>query len=664
MLCYHCMREKGDAEICPHCHAQGSVELQPHQIAPGTVIGNRYTLGNVIGEGGFGITYIALENTLGITVAIKEYYPFGYCNRNATASNTVAVTADDKREFFEKGRSRFLKEAKTLARFQEDPGVVNVIDFLEENNTAYIVMEYLDGITLREYLKQNGTLAPDQAVGMLLPAMRALAKIHNAGVIHRDISPDNIMVLRDGTLKLMDFGAARDYDNADNRSMSILLKQGYAPVEQYRRNGEQGPWTDVYGMCATIYRAITGVTPVDSIDRVQQDTLRRPSHCGVNISPAMENALMYGMAVNRENRCPDMPTLIRMFEQALSGQPVAVAGAAFVQGNRTMDPNQTVAANAYQTQYQQNDPRFRQGYQRPPVQNYRPPMQQYPPQQPMPKKSSAAPWIIGILVFLAVISAVVAAVVFFTRNNHQDESSSSIIEAETIETLKMPDLSGLTKEEAIKKLSDLNLRVDDFTEAESEDEEAGKVFSQVPKTDTEVTSDTKIKLYIAKAPATEAKKEEVKSTPVKPAPSPTTMFCTARSYVTVHSSASAGSADLGKIYIGDSVKVLSSSSGWLYIDDGEIKGYASADYFSSSVSMVPQYTDPLYVDSDVDFLSLRASASENAAELVKIPPGAKMTFLGTWQDNGYVRSDGYHVRWAKVSYGGKQGYVYDYYLHD
>ncbi|MEE3492602.1 protein kinase domain-containing protein [Ruminococcus sp.] len=663
MLCFHCMHEKGDAEICPHCHAQGSVEPQPHQIVPGTVIGNRYTLGNVIGEGGFGITYIGLDNTLGVTVAVKEYYPFGWCDRNTTAGNTVAVTSDDKSEFFEKGRSRFLNEARTLAGFQKDPGVVDVIDCLEENHTAYIVMEYLYGITLREYLKQNGTLAPDQAVRMLLPSMRALAKIHNAGVIHRDISPDNIMMLRDGSLKLMGFGTARDYDNADNRSTSNMLRQGYAPAEQYRRNDEQGPWTDVYGMCATIYRAITGITPVDSIDRVQQDTLRRPSQCGVNISPAMGNALMYGMAVNRENRCPDMPTLIGMFEQALSGQPTAFAGAAFVQGNRTMNPNQTVAANAYQPRYPQNDPRFRQGYQRPPVQGYRPPMQQYPPEQPMPKKSSATPWIIGILVFLAVISAVVAAVVFFTRNNHHDEPSSSIIEAETIETLKMPDLSGLTKEEAIKKLSDLNLSVDSFTETEVEDEEAGEVFSQVPKTDTEVTPDTKIKLYIAKAPATEAKKEE-KDTPVKPSPSSTTMFCTARSYVTVHSSASTGSADLGKIYIGDSVKVLSSSSGWLYIDDGEIRGYASAAYFSSSASMVPQYTDPLYVDSDVDFLSLRASASENSAELVKIPPGAKMIFLGAWQDNGYVRSDGYHVRWAKVSYGGKQGYVYDYYLHD
>ena len=669
MLCYHCMREKGDAAVCPHCHAQDDVVPQPHQISPGTVIGNRYTLGNVIGEGGFGITYIALENTLGITVAVKEYYPFGYCNRNATASNTVSVTSDDKQEFFEKGRSRFLREAKTLARFQGDPGVVNVIDFLEENNTAYIVMEFLDGITLREYLKQYGTLAPEQAVGMLLPAMRALVKIHSAGVIHRDISPDNIMVLRDGTLKLMDFGAARDYDGTDNRSMSIMLKQGYAPAEQYRRNGEQGPWTDVYGMCATIYRAITGITPVDSIDRVYQDTLRTPSQCGVNISSAMENTLMYGLAVHKENRCPDMPTLIGMFEQALRGDSVPIGGAVFLHDSRTADPNQTVAADAYHTRYQQNDPHAGQGYQRPPEPAYRPPVQQAPPQQPVSKKRSYAPIIAGLLVFLAVLSVVITVVAIITRNKNESNDSSSVIAAETEQVLKMPDLTGMTKEEAISTLSDIGQSVDTFTETETEMQSAGKIFNQVPGKNSVISSDTKITLYVAVAPETEApssKKEVVKKQdpPVNDTPASTTMYCTAKSYVSVHSGANIGSDELGKIYIGDSVKVLSSSSGWLHIDDGEITGYVSSAYFSSSAAMVPQYTDPLYVDSDVDFLALRASASESASELVKIPPGAKMTFSGHWQDNGYVRSDGYHVRWAKVSYDGKQGYVYDYYLHD
>lgn len=678
MLCYHCMREKGDADVCPHCHAQGSVELQPHQIAPGTVIGNRYTLGNVIGEGGFGITYIALENTLGITVAIKEYYPFGYCNRNTTVSNTVAVTSDDKQEYFEKGRSRFLQEAKTLARFQEAPGVVNVIDFLEENNTAYIVMEYLDGITLRDYLKQYGTLAPEQAVGMLLPAMRALVKIHSAGVIHRDISPDNIMVLRDGTLKLMDFGAARVYDNVDNRSMSIMLKQGYAPAEQYRRNGEQGPWTDVYGMCATIYRAITGITPVDSIDRVYQDTLQPPSYCGVNISPAVENTLMYGMAVHKENRCPDMPTLIGMFEQALRGESVPVVGAVFMHDNRTMDPNQTVAANAYQTRYQQNDPRVSQGYRRPPEQNYRPPMQQYPPQQyppqqpqPVPKKRSYAPIIAGLLVFIAVLSVVITLVVITTRNNNND--SSSVIAEETVQLLKMPDLTGMTEEEAKNTLKNMNPAIDTFCiEKETEMQSAGKVFNQDPGKNAEISSDTKITLYVAKAPATEEPKPEPETEAKKvdpapdPAPSSTTYYSTARNYVEMHVSPSGGSTQLGKLWRGDDVKLIErTSSNWYRVSDGKVTGYVSASYLSADPSDIPPTTHPICVNEGIDdgFLALRSSSSENSSKLAEIPCGASMTFLGTYEDHGYV-NDGYHVRWAKVRYNGKEGYVYDYYVHD
>lgn len=667
MLCYHCMREKGDADVCPYCHAQGNAVLQPHQIAPGTIVGNRYTLGNVIGEGGFGITYIALENTLGITVAIKEYYPFGYCNRNTTASNTVSVVSDDKQQIFEKGRNRFLREAKTLAKFQEDPGVVNVTDFLEENNTAYIVMEYLDGITLREYLKQNGTLTPEQAVQMLLPAMRALVKIHNAGVIHRDISPDNIMMLRDGSLKLMDFGAARDYDG-DNRSMSIMLKQGYAPVEQYRRNGEQGPWTDVYGMCATIYRAITGVTPVDSIDRIYQDTLKLPSQCGVAISPALENTIMYGLAIHKENRCPDMNKLIELFEKALSGEQVFAGYGVYVDGHAPFDPNQTVAADDSFTHRSQERVRS-QEYQRPPQDYPQPPVQQYPPQQPAPQKRSYAPVIAGLLVFIAVVSVIIAAVAITNQKKDSDSDSSSIvIEEKTEKAIKMPDLTGMTKDEAISTLKKLNLSVDSFTETESDDQPAGKVFDQVPQENSEVSDNTKITLYIAKAPATEApaSKKEVQKEPDPPAetPSSTTIYCIANSYVAVHTSANTSSSTVGKLWIKCSAKATKHSSGWYYIDDGYVKGYVSDEYVSTSSAMVPQYTDPIYVNSGVDFLALRASASENSTELARIPAGTELSFTGTSVDNGYVDSDGYHVRWVKVMYNGKQGYVYDKYVHD
>ena len=202
-----------------------------------------------------------------------------------------------------------------MARFSEEPGVVSVTDYIEENNTVYLVMEYLRGVTLQQYLKQHGNLSADAAFGMLEPVMRTLEKIHSAGVIHRDISPDNIMVQPNGQLKLMDFGAAKEFVD-QSRSMSVMLKKGYAPIEQYDSKSKQGPWTDVYALCATVYRCITGTTPVDSLNRVFADPLQRPSMLGADISPALEDVLLHGLAVRRSDRCQSMTELIQLLAQA------------------------------------------------------------------------------------------------------------------------------------------------------------------------------------------------------------------------------------------------------------------------------------------------------------------------------------------------------------
>lgn len=315
MLCYNCMHDKGDALICPYCQAMNTPDPLPHQMVPGTTLGERYIIGRVLGEGGFGITYIGYDTVLQITVAIKEYYPYGFSHRDNTYGNDVVVSSGDHIEFFQNGKKRFLYEAQNLARFNNEPGIVSIINFLEENNTAYIIMEYLDGIDLRSYLNHNGILTIDQALYLLMPVMQSLDKIHRLGIIHRDISPDNLMFLSDGSVKLMDFGAARDFGD-DNRSMSVLLKQGYAPEEQYRRSGEQGPWTDVYGICATIYRCITGKTPEESLDRLYHDGLSRPSQLGIAISPQLEDVLMYGMAVKKQDRCQSMSELVNLINQA------------------------------------------------------------------------------------------------------------------------------------------------------------------------------------------------------------------------------------------------------------------------------------------------------------------------------------------------------------
>lgn len=273
-----------------------------YYLMEGTVIGARYQIGKVIGEGGFGITYIGYDTRLNIPVAIKEYYPKGYAQRSVSVSPQVAVTVGERGAIYEKGKERFLNEARVIAKFIGEPGIVNVTDYFEENNTAYIVMEYLNGITLKDYIEQYGSIPADTIFHLMSPVIRSLSLIHKQGLIHRDISPDNIMLMPDGSLKLLDFGAAKDYSMAGKESMTIVLKLGYAPEEQYRSKGIQGPWTDVYALCATIYKCITGITPDESIQRMRRDDVKWPSSLGLLISQRQEQALMKGMEVEAQKR--------------------------------------------------------------------------------------------------------------------------------------------------------------------------------------------------------------------------------------------------------------------------------------------------------------------------------------------------------------------------
>ena len=315
MKCNNCQREIGDRSVCPFCQTVQQ-NTQPYHLPVGTMIGGKYRIESVLGEGGFGVTYLAQDTLLERKVAIKEYFPHGYSYRDTTVSNTVTFSAGSRGEQFARGKARFLNEARTVAKFSNEPGIVDIRDFVEQFNTAYIIMEYLDGETLKERLKKVGRIVPQTIIMMLTPIIAALEKIDTAGVIHRDISPDNIMVLKNGSLKLMDFGAAKEY-TSDQQTMAVMLKKGYAPIEQYLSNGKQGPWTDVYALCATIYRCITGKTPDEAPDRINQDPLLPPSQLGVNIPPALEQALLYGLAVHKEDRCPDMKTLHELFDKAI-----------------------------------------------------------------------------------------------------------------------------------------------------------------------------------------------------------------------------------------------------------------------------------------------------------------------------------------------------------
>ena len=323
MYCYNCMNEIKEGTFCTGCMTENNTECAIHHLKPGTILNKKYVVGNVLGEGGFGITYIGLDTTLDIKVAIKEFYPNGYVNRNHDATNEVTITTEKNKDFFDKGKERFLTEARNVAKFNREKGIVDVRDYFEENDTAYIIMEYLDGQNLGEYVKKNGNMDAKELFVLMLPIMESLKKIHVEGIIHRDISPDNLMYMKDGSLMLMDFGSARHFSNEENH-LSVVLKVGYAPEEQYRKNGVQGPWTDVYGMCATIYRCITGVVPEDSLDRLHTDTLKKPSELGVDIKKSFEAILIYGLAVHKENRCKDMNELIELVKKALKQENVEI----------------------------------------------------------------------------------------------------------------------------------------------------------------------------------------------------------------------------------------------------------------------------------------------------------------------------------------------------
>ena len=277
-----------------------------HYLRKETRLIGRYTIKSVLGQGGFGITYLGMDELYQRKVAIKEFFPQGIVTRNTEYEDTVTVTYVEEKADYEKGKERFLKEARTMAKFSKNEGIVKVLDFFEINNTAYIVMEYLEGITLKQYIRENQRITLEELVRLLVPLIESLDEIHSQGMIHRDISPDNIMVLPDGRIKLMDFGAARDYTKFGEKTLSIVLKPGYAPPEQYQTHGIQGPWTDIYALCATMYKCITGETPPDAIDRVIDNHLKKISEFGITIPPQVESVIIKGMSVSAKDRYQDI----------------------------------------------------------------------------------------------------------------------------------------------------------------------------------------------------------------------------------------------------------------------------------------------------------------------------------------------------------------------
>lgn len=310
-FCIYCMHPlPPDGSFCPSCGRTASdYQPAPHHLKPGTILDNRYLVGRVLGEGGFGITYIGCDLKLKLKVAIKEYYPSDLSSRNTSVTSLVTNRTDMSGGSFERGKDKFLKEAQNMAKLDKLTAIVGVRDFFEANNTAYIIMEYIEGTTLRELVRQKGCpIPPSELFPIIQPLFQTLSVMHENGLIHRDISPDNMM-LEHGSIRLLDFGCARE-SFASDYTMTIMLKNGYSPIEQYSALTEdQGPWSDVYALCATIYFCITGIKPPPATNRIFHDPLVLPSKCGIPITPWQEYVLLKGMHMNRAERYQTMSDL-------------------------------------------------------------------------------------------------------------------------------------------------------------------------------------------------------------------------------------------------------------------------------------------------------------------------------------------------------------------
>lgn len=337
MFCIKCGAQLQDgAKFCFNCgqSIQTAQEQAPqdkgplHLLPSGTVLRGRYRVEKVLGQGGFGITYLGFDMLMEKQVAIKEFYPDSAVYRDCSKTLLVSCTSQQTEFHFQASKARFLREAKALVKFQDIPEVVDIMDFIEENNTAYIVMEYVQGMSLAKYVAaKGGRLTAEETFTLLKPVMQALAAVHKGGIVHRDIAPDNIILHPMGGAKLLDFGAVRALESNDTdsplaKSTEAILKHGFAPIEQYNSRGSLGPWTDEYAMCATIYYCLTGKIPAEASVRISEG-----AELGWNSIPGLlphqAAALEKAMSLRAKDRFPDMDQLLAALFSV--PQPVAPA---------------------------------------------------------------------------------------------------------------------------------------------------------------------------------------------------------------------------------------------------------------------------------------------------------------------------------------------------
>lgn len=320
--CFRCMKPT-HGYPCPHCGYDPATRPAPeYALRPGTILNGKYVLGAVLGQGGFGITYIGWDLYLECPVAIKEYYPAGQVVRDSAASTRLQwLSTPQSHTARQEGQTTFLKEARKMSRVRDIPQVVHVQELFQENDTAYIAMDYVDGRTLTDFLLETGPMTWEQAAPVFLPAIRAMAEVHRAGIIHRDLSPDNLMLQSNGMIRLLDLGAAKDIQINSGTSSMQVAKRGFSPPEQYTQRGGTGPWSDVYAMGATLYYALTGEIPPHAIDRLDEDGLRWDLPQLQALPSRVLSALKHALVLNRKDRIQDMDQLLEELSQEKRRSP-------------------------------------------------------------------------------------------------------------------------------------------------------------------------------------------------------------------------------------------------------------------------------------------------------------------------------------------------------
>ena len=390
-------------------------ERYPLALPVGTVLAGQYTIDKVLGQGGFGITYKATDYKTNEKVAIKEFFPDTLAYREMT---TVISYPGERTENYQYGKESFLQEAQTLAEFIGCENIVRIHSYFEENGTAYFVMDYIEGKSFDVYLKEKGgKISFEEAKNILVPIMEALAVVHSKGIVHRDVTPDNIYMTNEGIVKLLDFGAARYSLGDKSRSLDVILKHGFAPKEQYTRRGKQGPFTDIYSLGATFYFALTGKRPPDSVERLDEDDLLPPSSLGVQITEYQEEAIFKALNVQPTDRYQSM---LEFKSALMNEQPSKVQPTPVVQQFFTAPQQQNINMVNVDMSQQMQMSQYNQTNQ----------YNQIPQSLQIQQKKSKKPLIIAIAsiaTVLTILSIILAIAIPTMLSSSKSKSSVEII---------------------------------------------------------------------------------------------------------------------------------------------------------------------------------------------------------------------------------------------